>query len=203
VNQAVAFTSRSTGNPTDLEWDFDGHGLRGETVSHAWTDPGTYTVRLKVSNSAGESEATATVVVDERVVAPVARSGGATTAEERQVIRFTSLSINNPIRLVGLRGRQHRLRKFGRAAFDVAGRYTVTLRAANAAGEGVATTTIIVVADVPAPIARSPPIPSRPSPPRRWCSSLISPPAAPDVVGMDFGDDTQGSAQRTRPRVHR
>jgi PKD repeat protein len=156
VNQTVSFTSLSTGNPTELEWTFDdGTSARGETVSHAWTEPGTYDVRLVVSNSAGSSEATAQVVVDERVVAPIARIvASTTTAEQNQSVRFTSLSINNPTRLVW---------DFGDGSTDSgssvthsfarADRYTVTLRASNAAGEGVATITIVVIADIPAPVA--------------------------------------------------
>ena len=71
---------------------------------------------------------------------PVARAWwpASTTAEERQTVRFTSLSINNPTRLTW---------DFGDGSTDSgssvtppstrAGRYTVTLRASNAAGEGV------------------------------------------------------------------
>jgi PKD repeat protein len=203
VNQTVTFASVSTGNPTSIEWDFDdGTGSRGERVSHAWSEPGTYTVTLEVSNSAGTSEATVQVTVDERVVAPIARLvASATTVEENQPVRFTSLSINNPTRLTW---------DFGDGTTDTgssvthtytrAGRYTVTLRASNAAGEGVATTTIVVVADVPAPIAAfatNPESPVTAGVPVQFTDQSTG--GTPTEWAWDFGD---GSTSSLRNPTH-
>ncbi|AKB52189.1 cell surface protein [Methanosarcina barkeri str. Wiesmoor] len=51
---AVNFTDQSTGTPTSWKWDFgDGADSTEQNVSHTYTSDGTYTVNLKVSNSAG------------------------------------------------------------------------------------------------------------------------------------------------------
>jgi PKD repeat protein len=205
VNQTVTFSSRSTGNPTELSWDFgDGTSARGESVSHGWSEPGTYTVRLRVANSAGESSATTTVTVDERVVAPIARLvASVTTAEERQVIRFTSLSTNNPTRLTWDFGDGST--DSGTAvthAYDKAGRYTVMLRASNAAGEAVATTTIVVVSDVPAPVAAfstSPESPLTADTPVQFLDQSTG--GAATSWEWDFGDGTAGSSMRNPTHV--
>jgi PKD repeat protein len=205
VNQTVQFTSRSTGNPTELQWDFDdGTSARGERVSHAWTSPGTYDVRLRVSNSAGSDEATVRVVVDERVVAPEARIVASTTmAEEGQPVRFTSVSINNPTRLVW---------EFGDGATDSgasvthafarAGRYTVTLRASNSAGEDDDTLTIVVVADVPAPVAAFGTTPDGPltaGTPIQFTDQSTG--GVPTSWSWDFGDGTAPSSLRNPTHV--
>jgi PKD repeat protein len=55
----VAFTSTSTG-ATTLEWDFlnDGYfDAIGASVSHTYSTPGTYTVRLRATNSFGSDDA--------------------------------------------------------------------------------------------------------------------------------------------------
>jgi PKD repeat protein len=205
VNQTVQFTSRSTGNPTELQWTFgDGTSARGERVSHAWTSPGTYDVRLHVSNSAGADDATVRVVVDERVVAPEARLvASTTTAEEGQAIRFTSLSINNPTRLTW---------EFGDGdtdtgttvthAYAKAGRYTVTLKASNSAGDDEATTTVVIVADVPAPVAAFGTTPDGPltaGTPIQFTDQSTG--GAPTSWSWDFGDGTAPSALRNPTHV--
>ena len=55
----VNFTDNSTGNPTLWQWDMDGNGTIDYTtrnVSHTYTIPGTYTVRLTVSNAFGSNQ---------------------------------------------------------------------------------------------------------------------------------------------------
>ncbi|PAV13689.1 cell surface protein, partial [Methanosarcina spelaei] len=52
----VNFIDQSTGSPTSWRWDFgDGTSSTGQNVSHTYTSDGTYTVNLKVSNSAGSN----------------------------------------------------------------------------------------------------------------------------------------------------
>jgi hypothetical protein len=67
-------TLLKSGNPADaiFEWDFgDGNGqhnkLRGFNAAHVYENPGTYTVRLKVTDSLGRTASAATTV---QVVAP-------------------------------------------------------------------------------------------------------------------------------------
>jgi PKD repeat protein len=52
----VQFTDTSTGNPTQWQWDVNNDGIVDYTVQnpvHVYSSPGTYTVRLTVSNQGG------------------------------------------------------------------------------------------------------------------------------------------------------
>ena len=63
----VAFTDLSTGDPTAWAWDFgDGTSSSLRNPTHSYLAPGTYTVSLTATNSAGSSTDThpASVVVD-------------------------------------------------------------------------------------------------------------------------------------------
>ena len=59
---AVSFTDFSTGSPTTYKWDFEDDGVIDSTskigVSHTYTIPGTYTVRLIVSNGLSTDDET-------------------------------------------------------------------------------------------------------------------------------------------------
>lgn len=51
---SVDFSDLSTNNPTTWSWDFgDTYGSTAQNPSHIYTNPGTYTVSLTVSNSSG------------------------------------------------------------------------------------------------------------------------------------------------------
>ncbi len=55
----VQFTDTSTGVPTSWEWNFgDGNTSTLKHPQHEYTTPGSYTVRLNVSNDAGSDEVT-------------------------------------------------------------------------------------------------------------------------------------------------
>jgi PKD repeat protein len=62
---AVQFTDTSTGGPTSWTWDLgDGTTATTQHVTHTYTAPGTYTVRLTATNALGDSApVTATVTV--------------------------------------------------------------------------------------------------------------------------------------------
>jgi len=54
----VQFTDNSTNDPTNWLWDFgDGSTSTQQNPAHTYTDPGTYTVTLTVSNAAGSDTA--------------------------------------------------------------------------------------------------------------------------------------------------
>lgn len=160
VNQTITFTSRSSGNPTVLRWDFGGVEKVGETVTHSWPQPGRYTVRLHVENSAGSDDDTVEVVVEPRVVRPEARIRvSATTVEVGTPVRFTSLSINEPRTLTWHWGDGNAPETVPAATltvthtFQAAGTYAVRLVASNDVGEDDETVTITVLDKAPPPVA--------------------------------------------------
>ena len=156
VGQLVSYFSRSSGNATQLQWNFgDGSSANGPVVQHAWSKSGSYLVTLVVSNSAGSSTATAAIIVNEIVAVPVSRFVvSQTTAEDGQALRFQSLSTNSPTQLAWDFGD-------GTSAtgtsvthpFARPGGYAVSLLATNAAGSDVSTQQITIVAQLPAPVA--------------------------------------------------
>jgi PKD repeat protein len=76
VPLAVSFTNTSTGSPTSHLWNFgDGTTSTAANPTHTYVSPGTYSVSLQVSNTAGSS-----LVVRDAVVAisPTSTSGGMT-----------------------------------------------------------------------------------------------------------------------------
>ena len=63
---AVDFTDTSTGAPSAWAWDFDADGVTDSTVErpiHIYRTPGTYSVRLTVSNPAGTDSQTRDALV--------------------------------------------------------------------------------------------------------------------------------------------
>jgi PKD repeat protein len=204
INQTVTLVSRSTGNPTELSWGFgDGARAEGETVTHSWTTAGTYEVSLSVSNSAGSSEATITITIDDVVVEPVARIVASTNvAEIGQPVRFTSLTTNSPTRLTwDFDDGDTAVGTEVVHAFDYPGRFEVSLRASNDAGASRATTVITVLADIPPPVAG---FVFQPEP-----ASAGSPVQFTDTSGggpvtrwtWNFGDGTATSSQRNPSHV--
>jgi PKD repeat protein len=71
----VAFTDESTGAPTSWAWDFNNDGTTDSTSqspSYTYTSPGTYTVKLTVSNALGSDDETKTGYITVKTPAPVA-----------------------------------------------------------------------------------------------------------------------------------
>ncbi|HSM12950.1 MAG TPA: PKD domain-containing protein [Thermoanaerobaculia bacterium] len=62
VDNQVAFTDTSTGNPTIWRWDFgDGNTSTSRNPTHVYSASGSYLVTLTVRNSVGEDSASAVV----------------------------------------------------------------------------------------------------------------------------------------------
>jgi len=136
----TVFTDLSTDSPTSWAWDF-GDGSGTSTVpspSYTYATPGTYDVKLIVSNLYGIDSMTVTIVYD-----PTSCQGPAPTAEFTSdvtttctgVINFTDLSIDSPINWLWDFGDtggssdqnpQH--------VYSTPGTYTVTLTASNGTG---------------------------------------------------------------------
>jgi PKD repeat protein len=94
----VQFTDESTGNPTSWEWDFDNDGEVDSTQqnpSHEYTQVGTYTVKLTVTNSAGNDDEIKTnyITVSEPgvPVTGVSITEGDQTLEIGQTVQLTAV----------------------------------------------------------------------------------------------------------------
>ncbi len=154
--QTVSFVSRSTNDPTSVQWSFgDGAEATGTRAQHSWTRPGTYRVTLTVANDAGRDSTSVQVVVGPSIDPPVADfTVSATEVSVGEAVTLTSLSTNDPTRLVwrfgdGTNTRGESVRK----SWSEPGSYTVTLRAINDAGADIASKTIVVVKPVDPPVA--------------------------------------------------
>ncbi|MGI9605871.1 MAG: PKD domain-containing protein [Acidimicrobiales bacterium] len=156
TGQIVALRSISRNDPTSSSWDFgDGRSSSRSRTSHAWSTPGTYRLRLSVTNAAGSDSTFVDVRVDPAADPPVARfgqSGLETVIGEP--LQFTDLSRNEPTSLQWT---------FGDGASadgpDVShswsepGRYRVILTVGNEAGTDRKAKTVTVRLPVFAPEA--------------------------------------------------
>ncbi len=88
----VDFQDTSTNNPTSWSWNFGDTGVSSNpTTSHEWAKPGTYTVRLTVSNAGGSSTKEQQIVVKD---APSANFRWAIV--EGTTVKFTDTSWDEP-----------------------------------------------------------------------------------------------------------
>ncbi len=199
VGQSLSFFSRTSGNATDLKWDFgDRVSGSGASIRHSWSLPGTYSVTLTASNSAGSNSAVLQVTIRERVLPPVARlSASAALVEEGEGVRFTSLSINNPTSTTwdfgdGQGGSGPSVVK----SWPNAGTYTVTMRVTNSEGSDTATAVVRVLPNIPAPIASFSFAPISPDTATAVQFTDTSTGGPPSEWRWDFGDGTPESTQR-------
>jgi PKD repeat protein len=95
---AVQFTDLSTGDPiTSWAWDFQNDGIVDSTQQNptfTYTSPGTYTVKLTVTNTAGsDSEVKPGYIIVTPPAPPVAQFTGVPTSGKRPLtVRFTDQS---------------------------------------------------------------------------------------------------------------
>jgi PKD repeat protein len=147
----VGFAGSSTGEPTSWAWSFgDGASGEGQTTSHTYDAPGTYTVALTASFDDG-SHASLTradlITVTDPDPDPAAAFTvtGSTYIAGRQVT-FVNTSTGDP---------KHFTWTFGDGAesteqhpthtYAAAGRFTVTLTARSGAVSSIATRTLFVI----------------------------------------------------------
>lgn len=86
----VSFSNRSDGEPTEFEWDIDNDGIvdySSEDAEHTFDKPGSYSVKLKVSNILNSDSITKTSYI--RVFDnPIAKAGN-----DKSICRFGSVDI--------------------------------------------------------------------------------------------------------------
>ncbi|WAC04453.1 MAG: PKD domain-containing protein [Methanoregula sp.] len=154
----VAFTDTSANTPTQWLWDFgDGNSAPEQNPVHIYTTAGTFTISLKATNADGRNTITKTdyIIVLPRIPPDAGFTANATTGNAPLVIAFTDTSTNTPDGWVW---------NFGDGTtstvqnpvhiYTTAGKYTVSLTAANADGSDTETRPdyIIVTSLVP-PVA--------------------------------------------------
>ncbi len=93
----VQFTDQSTGNPTSWNWTFgDGGTSTAQNPSYTYTNPGTYTVSLTVSNQCGLDTETKTDYITVLPKPSADFVGTPTKGEAPLTVQFTDNSTGNP-----------------------------------------------------------------------------------------------------------
>ncbi|HII92519.1 MAG TPA: PKD domain-containing protein [Methanosarcina sp.] len=145
---SVTFTDSSTGSPTAWNWNFgDGTNSTIQNPVHTYSTAGSYSVTLKVGNSAGSNTTTkssyikATANNTTNATVPAASFWGSQTSGKTPLtVTFTDASTNIPTAWnwnFG-DGNYSTLQK-PRHTYSKAGNYSVTLKASNTAGTGTKT----------------------------------------------------------------
>jgi YVTN family beta-propeller protein len=137
----VQFTDISENAPTSWLWDFgDGATSTVQNATHTYTTPGTYSVNLTATNSAGSnSQVEADIItVSAAAVAPVASfTSNATTGTIPLTVTFTDQSTNTPTSWYWDFGDSDATNATVQNpvhTYSSAGTYTVNLTATNTAG---------------------------------------------------------------------
>ncbi|MDR2855334.1 MAG: PKD domain-containing protein, partial [Methanomicrobiales archaeon] len=139
----VLFTDLSLNQPTSWSWEFGDGGVSTEQhPSYTYIAPGTYTVSLTVTNSAGTDTAIQKefVFVSPAVLAPIADfSANPRSGVAPLTVKFADLSLNQPTSWSwkfgdgGVSAEQH-----PSYTYTAPGTYTVTLTVTNSAGTDTA-----------------------------------------------------------------
>jgi PKD repeat protein len=96
----VRFSDLSSGAPTSWSWTFgDGTGATTANPEHAYAQPGTYTVALQVSNSAGSNTLTRTNYVSVSAPSPLVTLRAVADATAGESNRNTNYGTNDTVRV--------------------------------------------------------------------------------------------------------
>ncbi|OPY36823.1 MAG: PKD domain protein [Methanoregulaceae archaeon PtaU1.Bin059] len=160
----VQFTDESTNTPTSWAWDFENDGIvdsAEQNPSHVYGTPGTYTVNLTVTNSAGSDSEIKTdyITVISPVIAPVAAfTSDVQSGSAPLTVQFTDDSTNTPTSWAWdfeNDGIVDSAEQNPSHVYDTPGTYTVNLTVTNSAGSDseIKTDYITVISPVIAPVA--------------------------------------------------
>ncbi len=151
TGQNVQFTDQSKNNPTSWSWNFGDEGTStSQNPSHTYTTPGTYTVSLTSTNSAGSDAETKTNFIV--VVAPPEANFTAspTSITAGQSVQFTDQSKNNPTSWSWNFGDGGTSTSQNPShTYTTLGTYTVSLTSTNSAGSDTETKTNFIVIGAP------------------------------------------------------
>ncbi len=147
---AVTFADKSTGDPTEWDWDFgDGNVSTEQNPVHTYTSAGTYTVKLTVSNADGSAskDGTITVLQTSEPVVPAADFSSSVTSESAPLdVSFTDMSTGSPTAWNWDFGDgTNSVDQNPVHSYSSAGTYTVTLTVSNANGTSSKTLEIDVL----------------------------------------------------------
>ncbi len=144
----VTFTDSSTGSPTTWSWNFgDGTSATVKNPVHTYSTAGSYSVTLKVGNSAGNNTTTKSSYIKvtaknttNATIPVVSFWGSRTSGTAPLTITFTDASTNTPTSWYWSFGDgTYSTVQRPRHTYSKAGTYSVTLKASNAAGTGTKT----------------------------------------------------------------
>ena len=154
-----ASTDSGTGTVQSYSWDFgDGTSGSGETTTHTYAEPGTYTVELTVSDgtNTGSNE---TVVTVEDATPPTVDAGSARSVDEDAQVSFSVTTASDNVGVVSY------VWKFGDGntsstatpthTYATPGTYEVNLTLTDAAGNTAFDTYDLTVRDLTAPTAEA------------------------------------------------
>ena len=144
AGQQVAFTDLSTNNPTNWAWSFPGGTPNTSSQQNpviSYNTPGVYAVSLTSANQAGNDTESKTdyITVESAIQPPEADfSANQTTVVPGEVVVFTDLSANNPTSWTwnfpgGTPASSSEQNP--EIVYQTPGIYTVSLTAANSAGD--------------------------------------------------------------------
>lgn len=158
----IQFTDTSSGDPTSWYWTFgDGSTSTSENPSHTYTEAGSYTVKLLVTNSAGSdtvsqsnfvvAAASATTTTANTATAPVASfTADVTSGTNPLTVQFTDTSSNSPAYWYWSFGDgTHSSSQNPSHTFSEAGTYSVTMKATNTGGSNSVTRTNYITVTQP------------------------------------------------------
>ena len=156
----VQFTDQSTGTVTGWAWDFNNDGTVDSSTqnpTYVYNTPGTYTVKLTVSNSGGSNSITRTNYITVNYTAPVANFTATPTSGTAPLnVQFTDQSTGNPTSWAwdfNNDGTTDSTSKNPSYTFSNTGTYTVKLNVTNSAGSNSITRTNYITVDYALPVA--------------------------------------------------
>ncbi len=203
INISSVFDGSGSSDNVDIvsyQWNFgDGGTASGIIVSHAYSNPGTYTVTLTVNDAAGNGPVSDTLTVIVDATPPVAEAGPDRTVDEDTVVTFNGSGSSDNVGIVIYQW------NFGDGGtgsgvivshtYSEPGIYTVTLTVDDEAGNGpVSDTLTATVMDVTPPVAEAGPDKTV----NEDTSVAFNGSGSSDNVGIvsyawDFGDGGTGS----------
>jgi PGF-pre-PGF domain-containing protein len=152
---AVAFDATSSTDDvgvTSYQWDFDGDDATdatGATSTHTFSDPGSYTVTLNVSDAAGNSDTDVVNVTVEDATAPTADAGSNRSVTVGTTVSFDGQGSSDNVGVTTYAWTfpdgTTATGTSATYAFDAAGVYAVTLDVTDAAGHENSDTVTITV----------------------------------------------------------